>query len=62
MVVATMRNLPLSRQVEARSSRLFEARVFACNLERSRAVTAARESPRNQGVMPWRIVASSAQS
>jgi hypothetical protein len=63
MVVAATRSLSPSRQVETQSSRLFEARVFACNLERRRAQTAARESPRNRGVgMPWRIAASSAQS
>jgi hypothetical protein len=51
MAIATTRGLRLSRRVEARTSRLFETRVFARNCGRSRGETAVRESPRDQGVM-----------
>jgi hypothetical protein len=44
-----MRNLLLSRRVEARPSRSFEALVFARNFGRSREKVAARELPRDQG-------------
>jgi hypothetical protein len=48
------RSLPISRRVEARPSRLFESRVFARNFGRSREKVAARELPRDQGMMPQR--------
>jgi hypothetical protein len=40
------RSLPLSRRIEARSSRLFEARVFARNIGRSYGATLWRANCR----------------
>jgi hypothetical protein len=49
MTIKTWR-LPLSRRVEPRQSRSFEARVFARTSDE--AAASRRELPRDQGVMP----------